>query len=260
VKPGACHTEVAFDTTACHNSGVAVTIEARPARGEAQPDGYTAPGLTLPAAAGIFFGTFSARVLGPAVVITIAMRLALGGWRWWDLGIAAIILGFQPFTEWLIHVFILHFKPRRIGRITIDPLGSRRHRQHHADPKILGLVLVPRQILFTSVLLDVPLMWAVTPSWRLALSGMATAYSMYLAYEWIHFLIHSTYKPRGFYYRYVYRAHRLHHYRNEKYWFGVTVHLADHVLRTFPEKEEVPVSSTAFNLGVIDPTMEAALS
>jgi hypothetical protein len=51
----------------------------------------------------------------------------------------------------------------------------------------------------------------------------------------------------------------LHHYRNEKYWFGVTIHLADHVLRTFPHKEEVPVSATAFTLGVTEPTVEVAL-
>jgi hypothetical protein len=56
----------------------------------------------------------------------------------------------------------------------------------------------------------------------------------------------------------------MHHYRNENDWFGVTVHLADHVLRTFPAKEEVPVSPTAFNLGVVEqglnePGVEAAL-
>jgi hypothetical protein len=198
-------------------------------------------------------------VLGPIVIATVVLRLVLGGWRWWDVGVAGIILGLQPFTEWLIHVFILHFKPRRIGPLTIDPLGSRRHRQHHGDPKVLGLVLVPRQILVSSVILEIPIMWALTQSWRLALSGMATAYSMYLAYEWIHFLIHSSYKPRRWYYGYVYRAHRLHHYRNEKYWFGVTVHVADHVLRTFPQKNEVPVSPTAFTLGVVEPTIEAAL-
>jgi sterol desaturase/sphingolipid hydroxylase (fatty acid hydroxylase superfamily) len=69
----------------------------------------------------------------------------------------------------------------------------------------------------------------------------------------VHFLIHSTYRPKGWYYRYIYRAHRLHHFRNENYWFGVTVHLGDHVLRTFPGKDDVPVSATAFTLGVEQP-------
>jgi hypothetical protein len=232
-----------------------VTVtDARPTRGrEAQPDAYTAPGLGLRAAARIFFGTFSARILVPAVVVTSVIRLALGGWRWWDLGIVAIILGAQPFTEWIIHVTVLHWKPKTLGRMTIDPLGARRHRQHHADPKVLGLVLVPRPIMVSTVVLEVAIFWLITPTWRLALTGLVTSYAVYLMYEWIHFLIHSSYRPKGAYFRYVYRAHRLHHFRNEKYWFGVTVHLADHVLRTFPGKDEVPVSPTAFTLGVEQP-------
>lgn len=217
---------------------------------EAQPRGYTAPGLGLAAAARIFVATFSAKVLIPVVAITAALRIALGGWRWWDLGIAAIILGAQPFTEWVIHVTVLHLKPIRVGHRLIDPLLSRRHRQHHADPKVLGLVLVPRQVIVASVLANVAVYWLITPSWRLALTGLLVSYSMLLAYEWIHFLIHSSYRPRGRYFSYVHRAHRLHHFRNEKYWFGVTVHFADHVLRTFPGKDEVPVSPTAFTLGV----------
>jgi hypothetical protein len=217
---------------------------------ESQPEAYTAPGLTLRGATGIFLSTFSARFLIPVVVATAALRIALAGWRWWDLGIAAIILGAQPFTEWIVHVTVLHMKPWRLGRLTIDPLSSRRHRQHHADPKVLGLVLVPRPIMVGTCLAAVGVFWLVTPDWRLALTGMATAYSMYLAYEWVHFLIHSSYRPEHRYYRYIYRAHRLHHFRNEKYWFGVTVHLADHVLRTFPAKDDVAVSATAFTLGV----------
>jgi hypothetical protein len=242
-----------------------VTVtETRPASRRAndrsgQPEAYTAPGLTLGGAARIFFGTFSARFLTPIVIATVAIRLSLGGWRWWDLGIVGIILAFQPFNEWLIHVGTLHMKPKKIGRLTIDPLAARRHRQHHADPKVLGLVLVPRPIMVVSTIVNVGIYWLITPTWRLALTGLAVSYGMYLTYEWIHFLIHSSYRPKGRYFRYVYRAHRLHHFRNEKYWFGVTIHLADHVLRTFPGKDDVPVSPTAFTLGVEDPAMSGSL-
>ena len=51
-------------------------------------------------------------------------------------------------------------------------------------------------------------------------------------------------------YRYVWRAHRNHHFRNEHYWFGVTMHLADHVLGTFPERSAVEVSPTVRTLGI----------
>ena len=48
----------------------------------------------------------------------------------------------------------------------------------------------------------------------------------------------------------MWRAHRLHHFRNEHYWFGVTMHLADHVLSTYPGKLDVELSPTARTLGV----------
>jgi Fatty acid hydroxylase superfamily len=233
-----------------------VTVtHARPGQARAdgawsQPPAYTAPGLTLGAAARIFVHTFSAKLLIPFVVALAAIRILLGGWRWWDLGVVAIILSLQPFTEWLIHVNLLHWKPKTVRGRTIDPLGARRHRGHHADPKVLSLVLVPRQIMVTTCVLSVPVYWLIMPTWQLAMTGIFISNAMYLTYEWTHFLIHSSYRPKGWYYRYIYRAHRLHHYRNENYWFGVTVHLGDHLLRTFPAKDEVPVSPTAFTLGV----------
>jgi sterol desaturase/sphingolipid hydroxylase (fatty acid hydroxylase superfamily) len=85
---------------------------------------------------------------------------------------------------------------------------------------------------------------------RPALTGGATSYAMLTAYEWTHFLIHTSYRPRRRLYREVWPAHRLHHYRNEHYWFGVTVHGADRVLGTYPAKEAVPASATACTLGV----------
>jgi sterol desaturase/sphingolipid hydroxylase (fatty acid hydroxylase superfamily) len=71
-------------------------------------------------------------------------------------------------------------------------------------------------------------------------------------YEWSPFLIHSTYVPRSAGFRAVWRAHILHHYKNEQYWFGVTNPVADYVLRTRPAKDAVPTSPTARTLGVDD--------
>jgi hypothetical protein len=217
---------------------------------EAQPADYSRPGLSLRRAFEIFAATFSLRLLGPLTAATLVVRLVLGGWTRWDAVVAGAILGLQPFTEWVIHVTVLHWKPKQVGRYTIDPLGARRHRQHHRRPKVIGLVLVPRQVLIGSTLIGIPFYLLVAPTVRLAATALLTSYVMYLLYEWTHFLIHSSYPPRSRYYRYVHRAHRLHHFRNEKFWFGVTVHIADHVLRTFPAKDAVPVSDTAFTLGV----------
>ena len=46
------------------------------------------------------------------------------------------------------------------------------------------------------------------------------------------------------------RNHRLHHFKNEHYWFGVTMLGADRLLRTAPQAEDVERSPTARTLGV----------
>ena len=194
----------------------------------------------------------SARLLMALAAGSWLWRISLGGWTVWDGLIPLIILALEPFTEWAIHVFLLHWKPRQVMGRRIDPLIARKHRAHHRDPKDTELVFVPMQVLVTSVTIGAALYLLLLPTLRLGVTTVAAAFTMFLVYEWTHFLIHSTYRPKTRLYRYVWRAHRLHHYRNEKYWFGVTLHMADHLLGTFPEKDAVPASDTARTLGVAE--------
>ncbi len=47
----------------------------------------------------------------------------------------------------------------------------------------------------------------------------------------------------------MWRNHRLHHYKNEHYWFTVTTAgTADRLFGTYPDPETVPTSATAKNL------------
>jgi sterol desaturase/sphingolipid hydroxylase (fatty acid hydroxylase superfamily) len=84
---------------------------------------------------------------------------------------------------------------------------------------------------------------------------MVAAYAILGAYEWCHFLIHSPYVPRGRYYSAIRRSHRLHHYKNERYWFGVTSNVGDRVIGTYPDPRAVKRSTTARDL---DKTLEHA--
>jgi hypothetical protein len=206
--------------------------------------------MTLSGARREFLRHRSAQVLVPLAILTWTVRFALGGWRPVDALIPVILLALEPFTEWAIHVVLLHWKPRRMFGRRIDPLVSRKHRAHHTDPKDTDLVFVPMPVLIASVTIGAALYVLLMPTLRLGLTLMASSYTMLLAYEWTHYLIHSTYRPKTRAYRSIWRAHRLHHFRNENYWFGVTMHVADHVLRTFPEKDAVPASPTARTLGV----------
>jgi hypothetical protein len=208
--------------------------------------------MTLAEARREFLRHPSAKILLSLAAAAWATRFALGDGTRWDVLIPLITLALEPFTEWVIHVVLLHWKPRQIGGRRIDPLVARKHRAHHRDPKDVDLVFVPLRVLVSSLLIGGVLYLTLLPNLRLGVTTMAASYTIFAAYEWTHFLIHSTYRPRTRVYRYVWRAHRLHHYRNENYWFGVTMHMADHVLRTFPEKDAVPASDTARTLGVAE--------
>ena len=221
-------------------------MQARPTD---QPVDYTSPGLSLRRAGGIFAGQLNPRLIMATLVAAVAVRLAVGGWTPADLVVAGVILVLEPFTEWVVHVTILHLRPVTIRSRTIELHIARRHRLHHQDPKVIRHVLIPQGVLIRLVAFALPFYYLVTPTWREALTAVVTGYAMLLTYEWTHFLIHSTYVPRSAYYRYIWRAHRLHHYKNEKYWFGVTIHVADHLLRTFPSRDAVETSPTARTLG-----------
>lgn len=199
----------------------------------------------------------SPRLLLPAVLVALAARVAVGVAQWSDLVMAAGLVGVTPLVEWAIHVGLLHAQPMRIGRRRIDLITAREHRAHHAAPAELDGVLVPPLAVATFlvmiavvVLAAAALLAAVLGGGALRpwLTGTATAWAILTAYEWTHFLIHAPYRPRRRYFGAIRRNHRLHHYKNERYWFGVTSTLGDQLARTRPDHSEVPTSMTARRL------------
>jgi len=197
----------------------------------------------------------SPRILAAALGGAVSLRVALGHPGWWDLIPPAAVVALQPFTEWVIHVFVLHFRPRVLLGWRLDPMVARAHRAHHADPRNLALVFIPLPALSgllvgTAALAILPLAAAQgLVGLARGVSGTIGAFGMALVYEWTHYLIHSAYRPRHSVYRAIWRAHRNHHFRNERYWFGVTMHLADRVFRTYPDPHSVERSPTARTLG-----------
>lgn len=210
----------------------------------ATPQGADDVKTSLKAAAREFFKAWSPRIVATAATGAVAARVAVGGWSWGDLAVAGGILAFWPFQEWLIHVFLLHFKPRKVLGITIDPLVAREHRRHHEDPWKIDAVFVPLPAVFFTLPAVSALWWTVMPTRELALTGMATFATMGLVYEWTHYLIHSRYRPRSAWYKQLWTNHRLHHCKNEHYWYGVTMMAGDRVLGTAPDEKAVARSET----------------
>jgi sterol desaturase/sphingolipid hydroxylase (fatty acid hydroxylase superfamily) len=228
-------------------------------------DPYTAPAEAVPtrrAASGPSLRdclrAFARQPSPPALLLALlgalALRIALGHWSWRDLVILAGLLIANPFVEWAIHVYLLHSRPLRIAGRKVDLITTREHRAHHENPGELDGVLIPLygvaaflpMIAVTVVALSFPVHLLLGGDRTAgAATGLLVAWTVLALYEWTHFLIHTPYRPRHRYYRAIWRNHRLHHYKNERYWYGVTSTFGDRVIGTRPDQREVPRSQTA---------------
>lgn len=187
-----------------------------------------------------FVAHLTPRLLVLEIAVLVVVRALWPSWSVADVVAVLSLIAFQPFTEWLIHVFVLHCPANGSRR---DRLAGYSHRRHHEDPRDLRFQFIhPHAVYGGMVVLLAVVLAFRTPT---AVSLALTAGVLTLTYEWVHFLIHTDYSPRYELFRRLHRAHRLHHFRNERYWLGVTTRTGDRVLRTNPRKEDVEVSPTA---------------
>ncbi len=206
------------------------------------PHGRASEVTTLGDAARRFLAHPRPPVLLGTVASVATVRLARGRFSRADATVAASMLAAQPFVEWSIHRGILHARPSGpVGRFFYRTAGWG-HEQHHQDPTSMDtMFLRPQEVLGGGTLgLAVAVFGSLPASTAALCMGLGV-----IAYDWTHFVIHSGYQPRTVLYRRVWRNHRLHHFRNEHYWLGVTSNIGDIVLGTNPPRDSVPISSTA---------------
>lgn len=211
-------------------------------------------GVTLTEAAREFARHPSPWVLGVAFIASLTARLAVGDWRLSDALLPLLMLAGFPFLEWTMHVVVLHWRPRRVAGVMVDPMLARKHREHHLDPKVIPLIFIPVPSLIGAVVSALIIGLLIIPRTALGLTFLMVTFGIGVAYEWTHYLVHTDYKPKTVVYRAIWRNHRLHHFKNEHYWFAVTSPgTADRVLGTHPDPQTVPTSPTARNLYAEDP-------
>jgi sterol desaturase/sphingolipid hydroxylase (fatty acid hydroxylase superfamily) len=88
----------------------------------------------------------------------------------------------------------------------------------------------------------------LTPTTALALTALVAHLSGALHYEAVHFGVHTRVTPKGRFYQRLWQNHRLHHFKNEKFWYGVTRLEGDRLLGTGPDPATVALSPTARTL------------
>ncbi|MEO6653224.1 MAG: sterol desaturase family protein [Ilumatobacteraceae bacterium] len=229
-----------------------MVIAVRPSKPSRRHD--RADALTTRAEVGhVFVRQASARIFVAATVALVAGRVAVGAMGPGDIVVASATCLIAGPVEWVIHRFLLHARP---DAWTSRALGTGTgHREHHLDPPAIDWLMLRR----IDAAVVVIAFGAITTVWTLPLlrlTGSATAGPFLTAwalaagglahYEWVHLLVHSRYRCRSRYYSRLARNHRLHHFRNEHYWLGVTTNLGDRMLGTYPtDRSAVPISTTA---------------
>ena len=169
----------------------------------------------------------------------------VGGGAWWELLVPAALIALFPVIEWVIHVAILHWRPRRVGPVT-DRLAARpqapRPPRRPARPAarvhpLAGAVLAAPGVRRHRAARDAD---AVQ---RADAAGVGLRDHARLRVDALP--VHSDYRPRCRWFRSVWRNHRLHHYKNEHYWFTVTsAGTADRLFGTYPDPAKVTTSTT----------------
>lgn len=211
------------------------------------------PPAHLPRTAGSALRTFvsitSPRLLVIMLSVLLALRLHVGQWSGWDVLVVLALLAWWPINEWLIHVVLLHYRPRVILGRRVDFLLPQTHRAHHADPWNLQHVFIPLHIYVGAIPVYGLLAW-----WGLhepLVLTFATAHLLLAThYEWVHFLAHIPWCPNIAHYQTRVREHRLHHFRNENFWWGVSMGSADRWFGTAPDPATVDRSGTHSTLGL----------
>jgi sterol desaturase/sphingolipid hydroxylase (fatty acid hydroxylase superfamily) len=230
-------------------------------------DHLTAPAGAVPARSGggpslldcarVFARQPSPPYLLGAVVLALGARVVQGSFGWRDVVMIAGLVAVTPFVEWTIHVFLLHAPPLTLLGRRIELLSAREHRAHHEAPGVLDGVLIPVYAVLVFLAMIALVNWALSfpihlvlggPRLAYASTGVAISFAILATYEWTHFLIHTPHRAGSRYYKAIRRNHRLHHYKNERYWFGVTSTVGDRVIGTLPDQRSVARSATARSL------------
>lgn len=187
-------------------------------------------------------------IVASFLAVSILVRGLVGPVGRNDVLLLLGLLAVQPLVEWVVHVTILHFRPRRWRGRSVDFLLARKHREHHADPRDPFLVYIPWQVFFWLLPLELLVAFGLFGWTPMAVSYLVTAGLIGMVYEWTHFLVHTDYRPRSAFYRAIWRHHRLHHFKNERYWMSISRTWPDRLLRTSPDPRDVPISPTVRNL------------
>jgi sterol desaturase/sphingolipid hydroxylase (fatty acid hydroxylase superfamily) len=170
-----------------------------------------------------------------AIYFTWSAITGLQGQSGWFIPVGILIgLFLWTISEYLLHRFLFHFKPR-------TPLQERLsflfHGVHHAQPQeksrlVMPIALsIPLAALFYFAFVLIIGRLLASPDW---VGPLFTGFLVgYLVYDLTHYATHH-FPMRSGYAKYIKRYHMQHHYKTPNARFGVSSPIWDYVFKTMP--------------------------
>jgi 4-hydroxysphinganine ceramide fatty acyl 2-hydroxylase len=187
-----------------------------------------------------FFRHGSNAILALAIVASIVAFSI----RAVQFSLVAALIGAAVFfvSEYTTHRFLFHAQPSAMPWLL--KLQHRLHYDHHIDPPKLELLFLPLWFVIPMSIVYYGVYVAITRNPALALSLTFGSICALLYYEWVHYVAHVPFNPVTPFGRYVKKYHLWHHFKNERFWYGVTNPSMDFVGVTYREVDAVERSTT----------------
>jgi len=153
--------------------------------------------------------------------------------RLWEMPLAVLIgLFVWTFSEYTMHRFVFHYRPRRPWQERVTYLF---HGIHHHQPQcktrlvMPPVVSIPMALIFYFLFDLVITQLFSAPTWTAPVFGSAIL--GYLCYDMLHYATHHL-PMRSRVWKFLKRYHMMHHYKTPDQRFGVSSPLWDYVFGT----------------------------
>ena len=145
-------------------------------------------------------------------------------------------------SEYTTHRFLFHAKPSKTAWVLA--LQHRLHYDHHIDPPKLELLFLPLWFVIPVTATYFGVYYAITRNVTLTISLVFGSVCALMYYEWVHYVAHVPFVPVTPFGKYIKKYHLWHHFKNERFWFGVTNPSMDYAWGTYRDVETVERSTT----------------
>jgi sterol desaturase/sphingolipid hydroxylase (fatty acid hydroxylase superfamily) len=168
------------------------------------------------------------------LIIEIVAGQARGGSLWYILGAFLLGLFLWTPTEYLMHRFVFHYRPRNEFEEKVVYLF---HGIHHHQPQcktrlvMPPIVSIPLAAVFYGLFTLIMGRLLGLPQW---VHPMVAGFTIgYLTYDLMHYATHH-FPMRSGIFKYLKRYHMMHHYKTPDERFGVSSPLWDYIFGTKP--------------------------